>query len=398
MTIREGVMKKIRFMMMCVTLIGAATVFASRASAEDAKPASAPAINADDLKKALGISFYVQGGYTFNSNASDGTTLDSENDLRVFDHKSNSFTLDLAQITASRDVTTPDSLGYKIKLSAGETAKWIHARGLSGAPLDQPQTGEGTDAFDITEAYVSYLAPIGRGLRFDLGKMVTYFGAEVIEAIDSPNYSRSFLFNYAIPFTHTGLKMSYSITDVLSASFHVVNGWDNAEDNNSGKCVGASIGYAPVEAFSGALNYMVGPEQDSNNRNNRSLVDVVATIKPLRKLSLILNGDYGREQEALTLAGLPAPAAWYGAAGIVKYDFSDRYSLSVRGESFNDRDGFRTGTPQRLTEVTITPEIRLAGGLILRPEYRHDASDKASFDNGARKYQDTLALGAMYRL
>jgi hypothetical protein len=32
--------------------------------------------------------------------------------------------------------------------------------------------------------------------------MVTYFGAEVIEAIDNPNYSRSFLFNYAIPFTH----------------------------------------------------------------------------------------------------------------------------------------------------------------------------------------------------
>ncbi len=61
------------------------------------------------------------------------------------------------------------------------------------------------------------------------------------------------------------------------------------------------------------------------------------------------------------------------------------------------RTAFRTGTSQKLTEVTVTPEIRLAGGLIVRPEYRHDSSDKQSFDNGTKKSQDTIALNAMYR-
>lgn len=373
--------------------------------AEDAKPA-APTLNTDDLKKALGLSVYLQAGYTSNSNAGAIGGEEEQNDLRVFDHKANSFTLDLAQIVFQKDPAL-GNVGYKLKLSAGETAKWIHSRGLSGAALDQPQSGETTNSFDVTEAYMSYTAAVGKGIRFDLGKMVTYFGAEVIEAIDNPNYSRSLLFNYAIPFTHTGLKMSYSFTDALSASFHVVNGWDNSTDNNKGKCYGASVTYAPAEVFSIIVNGMTGPEQDealyaapapgiagSSSSNRRDLLDVVATIKPVKPLSIIVNTDNGREQN---VPGLDGPATWSGVAGIVKYDFSDKYSLSVRGETFGDKEGFRTGMVQRVKEITMTPEIRLNGGLILRPEYRHDSSDVASFDNGTKKSQNTVALGAMYR-
>jgi putative OmpL-like beta-barrel porin-2 len=382
--------KIVRFV--CSALVAGTVASAAPVFAEEAKPAG---LKPDEVKSALGISFYVQGGYTYNGNATDGATKSSENDLRVFDHKANSFGVDLAQIVALKDVTKAGDGGYKIKLSTGETAKWIHARGLSGATLDKPQFGEGTDTIDVTEAYVSYLAPVGKGLRFDAGKMVTYFGAEVIEAIDNPNYSRSFLFNYAIPFTHTGVKASYAFTDTLNASFHVVNGWDNAEDNNSGKCVGVSLGYAPAEIFSGYVNFMTGPEQDNNSSNKRTLVDLVATIKPMKPLSFILNYDDGKEDKAIATTG--ADAKWSGFAGIVKYDFNDKFSLAVRGESFDDKDGFRTGTVQKLTEVTVTPEIRLTGGVILRPEYRHDSSDKQSFDNGTKKSQDTVALAAMYR-
>jgi hypothetical protein len=149
------------------------------------------------------------------------------------------------------------------------------------------------------------------------------------------------------------------------------------------------------------VNGMTGPEQDqtstpsagSVSSNNRGLLDVVATIKPVKPLSIILNTDNGREQN------VPAggPAEWKGYAGIVKYDLTDVHSVAVRGEVFNDEDGFRTGTAQRLKEMTLTWEIRLKEGLILRPEYRHDSSDVASFDNGTKNSQNTVALGAMYR-
>ena len=370
-------MKKIvRFM--CAAVAAGTLVSASAAFAEDPKPA---AISADDLKKALGMSIYFQGGYTYNGNASTGEL----NDLRVFDKKANSFMLDLAEIVFAKDPTA-NAIGYKIKISAGETAKYIHSTGLVSSAGDDP--------FDVTEAYVSYLAPLGKGLRFDYGKFVTYNGAEVIEAIDNPNYSRSFLFNYAIPFTHTGLKMSYTFSDAVSASFHVVNGWGNSTDNNNGKTLGLSIGLTPSDKISGTINYMTGPEKTDNTRDNRSLLDLVATIKPVKPLSFILNYDYGQEDHSAPAGGT---ATWSGIAGIAKYDFNDTYSLSVRGEYFDDKDGVRTLTAQKLTEFTLTPEIRTASGLIVRPEYRHDSSDKQSFDNSTKKSQDTIALGLMYR-
>jgi len=228
--------------------------------------------------------------------------------------------------------------------------------------------------------------------------MVTYHGAEVIEAIDDPNYSRSFLFNYSIPFTHTGLKMSYTFSDAFSASFHIVNGWDNSTDNNKAKTYGLSLGMTPAEVFSATINLMTGPEQDNNNSNKRNLVDLVATIKPMKKLTLTLNGDYGKEQDAVTAAaGNREGAEWSGIAGYVKYDINDTYSMTVRAESFRDPEKFRTTTASHVKEVTFTPEIRLAGGIILRPEYRHDWSDEVVFDNNTKKSQDTIALGAMYR-
>ncbi|HUJ17514.1 MAG TPA: outer membrane beta-barrel protein, partial [Nitrospirota bacterium] len=281
----------------CLALLGvAAAAVAAPAFAEDAKSAG---LNPDDLKKALGLSIYLQGGYTYNGNASDSGPFDDtakgeQNDLRIFDHKANSFMLDLAQIVFAKDPAV-GNIGYKVKFSAGETAKLIHAAGM----------GSAGESFDVTEAYVSYVAPVGKGLRLDFGKMATFFGAEVIEAIDNPNYSRSFLFNYAIPFTHTGLKAGYAFTDSLNAAVYVVNGWDNATDNNRGKSYGVSVGYAPAEMFSLLVNGMTGPEQDANgpgaptvgssSSNKRSLLDLVATVKPMKKLSLILNTDNGRE-------------------------------------------------------------------------------------------------------
>ncbi len=382
----------------CLALLGvAAAAVASPAFAEDAKSIT---INPDEIKKALGLSIYLQGGYTYNKDAGAVGGQMEENDLRVFDHKANSFGLDLAQIIFQKDAA-PGNAGFKLKLSAGETAKWIHSRGLSGAPLTSPQAGEGTDSIDVTEAFVSYNAAVGRGLKFDLGKFVTMHGAEVIEAKDSPNYSRSFLFNYAIPFTHTGLRMTYAFADSLSTGVYIVNGWDNTTDNNKAKTVGSSVTFAPVEAFALVVNGMTGPEQDQTSTpmegsvgsNRRSLVDVVATIKPIKNLSFILNTDNGREQNIAAAGG---PAVWKGVAGIMKYDISDKYSLSVRGEVFNDESGFRTGAAQRLKEVTVTPEIRLNGGLILRPEYRHDSSSVSAFDNATKNSQNTLALGVMY--
>src|SRR5574340_910904 len=203
---REKKMKKyfltlsMLFLMMTTLEVGA--------GAEETKAGS---MTVDEIKSALGMSVYVQGGYTYNFADPDNRT----NDLRVFDHEANSFTLDLAQLVFTKDAPV-GGVGFKLKLSAGETAKLIHAAGL----------GDAGDAFDLTEAYIDYVAPLGRGLKLRFGKFVTMHGAEVIEAKDDMNYSRSFMFNFSIPFTHTGLMAGYAFSDQVSANVYIVNGWD----------------------------------------------------------------------------------------------------------------------------------------------------------------------------
>jgi len=340
--------------------------------------------NLEQIKNFLGLSIYLQGGYTFNLKNPDSGT----NEQRVFDQKANSFLIDLAQIQFLRDALV-GGLGYKLKVSFGETAKFIHSAGLGGT---------NNDVVDLTEAYIDYRAPLGSGLGLRFGKFATYHGAEVIEARDNFNYSRSFLFNYAIPFTHTGFMASYTFSKALTANLYVINGWDVTNDNNKGKTFGASFVVTPIEPFSMNFGFMYGPEQSNNSSNDRFLFDWLGVYKATRNLTFMVNTDYAHEDKDPLNSG--RNSKWYGVAGYVKYDFTDFFSTSIRAEYFNDKDGVRTGIAQKLKEITITPEFKIAKNLLVRPEYRHDWSDKNGFDSRRnmldKKSQDTIAIGIMY--
>jgi hypothetical protein len=376
-------MKKVQFFLVaCFLLTFFSLSFAQNIDIEAIKQSIKKDL-ADDIKNSLGFSLYLQTSYTYNLE----NYQSQSNELRVFDNKANSFLIDIAQINFGKEASK-GNVGYKIKATMGQTAKYIHSLGLGGA-------GE---HFDLTEAYIDYIFNAGNGLKVRFGKFVTYHGAEVIEAIDNPNFSRSFLFNYAIPFTHTGLMIGYPLSNKLNLNFHIVNGWDNTEDNNKSKSFGLSLGYTPTENLSITTNLMYGPEQTNNNSDNRFLIDIISNIKLSKNLALILNADYGNEKR---IDPNGKDADWKGVAGILKYDFNDTFGLAFRAEYFKDTDGVRTGTPQEVKEITITPEIRLAQGLIIRPEYRHDWSTKKVFNviNGVPtgKSQDTVAISFMYR-
>jgi len=348
----------------------------------EGKPEAKPAVSLEEIKNLLGMSIYLQGGYTFNFNNPDSMT----NEQRVFDSKANTFLLDLAQIQFARDPEV-GGLGYKLKLSYGQTAKFIHSAGL----------GNPNDEFDLTEAYVNYVAPLGSGLKLQFGKFVTYHSAEVIEAKDNFNYSRSFLFNFAVPFTHTGVMAGYKFSDAFTANLYVVNGWDVATDNNNAKTFGVGLAVTPIEPLQFNFNFMYGPEQANNTSNYRFLFDWVGAFKATKNLTFMANVDYGQEQKDPLNGG--KDSEWYGVAGYAKYDFTDAFSMAVRAEYFNDENGVRTGIAQELKEITLTADFKIAKNMLLRPEYRHDWSTQNAFDSNKTfdtRSQDTVAVGVMY--
>jgi hypothetical protein len=277
---------------------------------------------------------------------------------RVFDGRHNQFTLALAEVGLSKPATTADRVGFRFDLDFGTVA-------------DAVNFAEPNDSLrNVQQAYLSYDAPVGSGLTIDVGKFVTPLGAEVIEAKDNWNYSRGFLFGYAIPFYHVGVRAAYSLNDKVSVLGAVTNGWNNAVENNGAKTLIGSITLKPNGRTSVIENYISGQEEPATlSQDWRQVSDTVVSYTINGIWSALANYDYGAE----------GAARWQGVALYAKGQLTPVFAVSPRFEYYNDRDGFTTLVGQRLKEFTLTAELQQTASLRTRFEYRHDQSDVASF-------------------
>ena len=242
----------------------------------------------------------------------------------------------------------------------------------------------------LPQAYLSVKPANMGGFQFDFGKFYTSAGAEVTETHLNWNYSRSLLYANG-PYYHMGVRTSKPITKWFTAGFQVVNGWNNVEDNNSGKTVGFTTAMTSKKV-SWLNTYMVGPEKTQGEKGVRHFWDTVLNLTADDRNSFYINFNYGDEKNPRKL-----DSTFWGIAGAYKAQFNDRWSLSERIEYYKDTSGLITGKPQALKEFTVTGEYRMKEGFLMRAEYRHDWSDQRFFDRGAQmgnaKHMHTLLAG-----
>jgi hypothetical protein len=329
------------------------------------------------------MSGFVDSYYDYNSNLP-GSNV---NAYRSFDSTSNTPALNLMELNFDK---IPDAAksrtGYHISLGYGHADDVINASATEDAGVDRW----------LKEGYLTYLAPVGKGLVVDAGKFVTPDGAEVIETKDNWNYSRGLLFSYAIPYFHFGVRAKYTFNDKYTVTGFLVNGWNNLVYNVGGKPLtpGVSFGWSPTKKLGFVQNFMIDQEQPANN-SWRQLWDTVVTYNYNSKLSFMANYDYGRGDRVTAFS---QPVYWTGIAGYVKYAFSGKYAVATRYEYFNDHDGFTTGTPQNIGEVTGTFERTFNTHLLTRIEFRRDSSNQPVFplDNGPLALnQNTATAGVV---
>ena len=342
--------------------------------------------------------------YNFNNPNSRSNAAADNTFFRVFDDKANQFTINQAELWVEKPTSDASRIGFGLDFVIGRDAKKIHSLGLGISAGDDPTK---SDVFDLTQAYVTYKAPIGNGLDLKAGKFVTLHGAEVIRRPSNFNISRSIQFGNAIPFTHTGITATYPFTDWLTVTGGIVNGWDSSDDNNDGKSLHGMVTITPLKDLTVILGGTWGAEQTNRNSPKRGLLDFLVTYKPIAPLTLTVNYNHGEEDEAFGV-GTPK-ATWHAVSGYATYDVTDKLSVGVRGEYFADEDGFRlgldpnTGKPFNVWEFTLTGRYKLLDHLFASVEYRHDqATDSAKvFDDGAGKFnadsQDTIAFELVYQ-
>jgi len=320
------------------------------------------------------------------------------NSQRFFDYKTDQFRVDDFQFSVLKAASEVGDAGFRVDLDLGSNIPdVIQSAGL----FDDP---DGED-IDLRQAYLTYIAPFGNGLTIDLGKYITAFGLEVIEGWPgfNDNYSHSYDFSFAIPFTHTGLRLTYPVNDQISLMFMVANGWDKVDDNNDAKGFHGQIAFTPSENLSLFFNYMGSPEQDNNDDDWRHLYNVVWISKPFPTSlpALTFSGSYDHGTEANVGIG-GRNATWHAIEGVLRYDFTDNFYVAVRGEWMEDLDGARisAGIEQTVWAFTITPTFLVTDHLVVRPEFRYDESSANVFEdeNGlfTNDAQATIGINAIY--
>jgi len=352
-----------------VLMLSFVTSGAVLAADEPATPAAPSGPSLKDVLTTSGIDIhgYADVAYSYLSNSGLFTSGVAD---RVFDTEPNSFNVHQAALTV--DYLPKEGFGGLVNLTAGRDARVIAS------------AGESTSNFDVTQAFVQYahgpLTIIG-------GKYVTLAGAEVINSTLDTNYSRSILFGYAIPFAHTGVRLTYAASDQLSLIVGVNNGWDQLQDQNKQKTAELGVSFVPNKLFSLAVQGYSGVEQlaagafiGAGTHGVRDLIDAVATYNATSQLTFILNVDWGSQENFTSLVnGTSIKAQWDGVAAYVNYQANDQWRLSVRAEYFDDKDGYRTGVIQKWKEGTLTLAYLPVKFIELRGEVRYDKSDSSAF-------------------
>ncbi|MGV3640320.1 MAG: porin, partial [Adhaeribacter sp.] len=271
-----------------------------------------------------------------------------------------------------------------------------------------PNAGVGTSSsLAIKQAYINY--SITDKLAFTIGQYGTHIGYELIDAPLNFHYSLSYLFGNG-PFYHTGAKLDYALNDKVGLMLGVVNGWDMLADLNKGKSVTAQVHLTPVENLQVYANWIGGDEHNGNSAFGTmagcytNLFDLTSTLQVTEKLKLGLNAAYGVYATGAQTVDETDPysddATWKGGALYLQYTASEKLGLGLRAERFEDPKGVRYFGPFVGNELTLTGDVKLAGGhLSLKPELRLDMAKDAYFENAAgnlKKSQVTAGAAFVY--
>lgn len=326
----------------------------------------------------LTVTGLVDTYYSNNfNNPSDGT-----NALYYTNPNSKGFGLNQAKLELEGDA---GPIGFRTDIWFGSGAR-LFRDGLEPGPLE--------DVIYLQQAYGTYA--FNNGATFDVGLFGTIAGLEVAESHLNWNYSRGLLWAWNEPFSHLGARFSAPLTDTFTGRLMLVNGFDNAFDNNSGKSYGYQGSWAPSDRFNTTLTFIHGPENDGTNQGWQKDLswNFYAGLHPKFEVMANFDGIWNTNPDDTT------QRSW-GVGLYARWKPVDRFAIAHRYEYFDDTQARSTGIENILKEYTLTFEYAPEPRFITRLEYRRDWSTTDFFLRGVDGFtnnQDTLTLGFMWVL
>ncbi len=302
---------------------------------------------------------------------------------RVFDNQHNVMTLNMVEVSAKRKVGV---VSFRIDLAFGQMVDGLAGSGTLAN--GQPVAANSTEPTrNVTQATIGYSPSQIPNLTVTVGKFYSMIGYETTKAKDNLQYSRSLSFNYAIPYWHEGVSVSYGVVpDKFSATIQVLNAWDGriSAENNKSPTLALGLNTTPASGLAANYNFMTGKESIDPDAT-RQLHELNLTYAMSPEVSVA--ADYVLALQKHAIAADNSSAEWKTLALYVKYTPVSWYTLSPRYEIFDDSDkGFALsgfsgagGIQQKITSLTVANNFTISEGFEGRLEYRSDKSNKDGY-------------------
>ncbi|HEX3574319.1 MAG TPA: outer membrane beta-barrel protein [Rhodopila sp.] len=295
-----------------------------------------------------GIHLSAQLDAGFNLNPMRPST--GQNFGQLFTDHANQATLNQLLLTANKPLDPKNSdfqWGFKLQGMYGSDARYTQYLGELNRvnPYDRYQ-------LDVVEANALFHLPIFTtgGMDVKAGQYPTPLGFETIDPSTNLFYSHSYIFQFGLPFKHTGVLTTTHVSEMLDVYAGLDTGTNTTfgplGDNNG--AIGGIAG-ANLTLMGGNLTVLAlthtGPEQATRvlspqgfNANGewRSYNDIVITYKASDALTLTTEFNWVRD--AYGFENKPVNA--FGAAQYASYTLTDTLTLNGRVELFRDDNNF----------------------------------------------------------
>lgn len=352
----------------------------------------------------LSVTGFVEGGYFLDTN-NPNSHLDQPTLIDFPGAYSNHVLLDQVDVTIAKAIDSSKSWdwGFTFENGYGTDDSFIHSVGmLDNRPPNDPQ-----NQYDIPQANVELLVPLGTGLTIEGGKFLTFLSNEVINPTGNAFFTHSYNFTFGVPLTNTGITGSYTFPKLLSGNDLTITagateGWNQSlRDNNGSIDFAGQAKSAFTSALSWVFNIEIGPQalpvprgSAQNHENYETDLEYILTDQFSQELKFtgdFLYADFPNE-------GIAGSAQWYGVCGYAGYTLDPYLTFNLRAEWYRDQGGYTTGTQANYYEFTggvqihPLPNDNIFQFLQIRPEIREDLSDRRVYDfphdNGAGDYNE----------
>jgi hypothetical protein len=299
----------------------------------------------------------VEAGVTLNGdNPGDGLNFG-----HLFTDKANTLLLNQILLTAQRPLdpkATDYDFGFKLQGMYGSDARYTHYLGEGDYWINE------LNQMTPVEAWVTAHTPwlFSGGIDFKAGQFVTLEGAETIDPTTNYLYSHSYIFNFGIPFVHTGI-MSISHIDPLFDIYAGITSGVNTTFGDVNVAHPAFHGGIGLNLLGGNLTILatthIGAQTPNTNGTNntidtiaachcnpgdtlRFLNDITATWKINDSWTLITDLNYIHDDGTYLNAsgtGTFNPSG-YGGAQYVVYTVNEWLKAVGRVEVWRDNNNF----------------------------------------------------------